>query len=109
MTKIAEVKEFTGLAELIKQVQAGNEVVLTDGNKPVAKIISVTAKEMIPGAPLKIESLKGHRVLTLTISQAEIAEEMFVPGWPPTKKFTKKDEKKLLREIHEDRKKHRGA
>lgn len=110
MTKTAEVNEFTGrLAELVKQVQAGNEVLLTEGNKPVAKIILATAKEMTPGAPLKIESLKGHRVLTPKISQSEVMEEMTRSGWPPTKKFTKKNEEALLREIHEDRKKHRGA
>ncbi len=85
MTKTAEVKQFTGLAELVKLVQAGNEVVLTKGNKPVAKIISTN------------------------ISQSNVLDEMKSAGWPPTRKFTKKDEQELLREIHEDRKKHRGA
>ena len=79
MTKTAEVNEFTGrLAELVKQVQAGTEVLLTEGNKPVAKIISATAaKEIILGVPLKFESLKGHRVLTPAISRSELADEMF--------------------------------
>ena len=41
MKMTAEVEEFGGrLAELVKQVQAGNEVVLTNGNKPVAKLVS---------------------------------------------------------------------
>ena len=110
MTKTAEVKEFTGrLGELVKQVQAGNEIVLTEGHKPVAKIIQANAKEIPPGTPFKIESLKGHRVLTPEISTAEVMEEMTSAGWPPTEKFTKEDEADLLREIHEDRKKHRGA
>jgi prevent-host-death family protein len=78
MTKTAEVSEFTGkLAELVKQVQAGNEVLLTQERKPVAKIVSTSEKEIVSRAKLQIRSLKGHRVLTPTISQSELAEEMF--------------------------------
>jgi prevent-host-death family protein len=77
MTKIAEVNEFSGrLAELVKQVQAGDEVVLTQGNKPVAKIVSAT-EEKVSGATIEIHSLKGHRILTRVISQSELADEMF--------------------------------
>jgi antitoxin (DNA-binding transcriptional repressor) of toxin-antitoxin stability system len=65
------------LAELVKHVQAGNEVLLTQSNKPVAKIVSASEKAIFPGAPMQIRSLKGHRVLTPTISQGELAEEMF--------------------------------
>ena len=78
MTTTAEVNEFTGrLAELVKQVQAGNEVVLTQERKPVAKIVSTSEKETVSGTTLKIRSLKGHRVLTPVISQSELADEMF--------------------------------
>ena len=46
MTMTAEVKELAGqLAELVKQVQAGNEVLLTQGNKPVAKLVPAGAPE----------------------------------------------------------------
>jgi prevent-host-death family protein len=77
MTTTAEINEFTGkLAELVKQVQAGNEVLLTQGRKPVAKIVSASEKEMTSGS-LQIHSLKGHRVLTPKISQSELADEMF--------------------------------
>jgi antitoxin (DNA-binding transcriptional repressor) of toxin-antitoxin stability system len=65
------------LAELVKHVQAGNEVLLTQSNKPVAKLVSASEKAVSPGAPLQIRSLKGHRVLTPIISQGELAEEMF--------------------------------
>lgn len=65
------------LVELVKQVQAGNEVLLTQSNKPVAKLISASEKAISPGVPLRIRALKGHRVLTPTISQDELAEEMF--------------------------------
>ena len=78
MTTTAEVNEFTGrLAELVKQVQDGNEVLLTQGRKPVAKIVSTSEKEIASGTTLKIHSLKGHRVLTPVIPQTELAEEMF--------------------------------
>ena len=78
MTKTAEVNEVNGrLAELVKQVQAGNEVVLTERNKPVAKLVSASEKEITPGTTLQIHSLKGHRVLTPNISQSELADEMF--------------------------------
>jgi prevent-host-death family protein len=78
MTTTTEVNEFTGkLAELVKQVQAGNEVLLTQERKPVAKIVSTSEKEVVSSAKLQIHSLTGHRVLTPVISQSELAEEMF--------------------------------
>jgi prevent-host-death family protein len=78
MTTTAEVNEFTGrLAELVKQVQAGNEVLLTQERKPVAKIVSTSEREIVSGTTIQIRSLKGHRVLTPVISQSELADEMF--------------------------------
>lgn len=78
MTKTAEVSEFTGrLAELVKQVQAGDEVVLTQSNKPVARIVAASDKQTAPGTLLQIRSLKGHRILTPAISQSDLADEMF--------------------------------
>lgn len=65
------------LADLIKQVQAGNEVLLTQGNKPVAKLVPAVEKAVSSGTPLRIRSFKGHRVLTPVISQGELAEGMF--------------------------------
>jgi antitoxin (DNA-binding transcriptional repressor) of toxin-antitoxin stability system len=65
------------LAELVKQVQAGNEVLLTQRNRPVAKLVSAVEKTIFRGAPLQIRSLAGHRVLTPVISQGELAEELF--------------------------------
>jgi prevent-host-death family protein len=65
------------LAHLIKQVQAGDEVVLTHGNKPVAKIVSAAEKGIFSGTASNIRSIKGHRVLTPVISQGELAGEMF--------------------------------
>ncbi len=65
------------LADLVKQVQQGNEVLLTQSNKPVAKLVPASEKTVPLGAPLQIRSLKGHRVLTPVISQGELAVEMF--------------------------------
>ena len=74
----ADVKEVAGkLAEFVRQVEAGHEVVLTRAEKPVAKLVPASEKDIAPGVPLKFRSLKGHRVLTPVISQAELAEEMF--------------------------------
>jgi len=75
MTVIKEVGA-AHLADLVKQVQAGNEVLLTQGDKPVARIVSAHM-EAGNGATLRIRSLKGHRVLIPAISQGELAEELF--------------------------------
>ncbi len=85
MTKTAEVKQFTGLAELVKLVQAGNEVVLTKGNKPVAKIISATVSQSIED------------------SEAEFHRAVELAGGEPKKRFTKKDESMVNRIIKEYR------
>ncbi len=65
------------LADLIKQVQAGHEVLLTQGNKPVAKIVSASEVANSSGTALNIRSIKGHRILTQVISQGDLAQEMF--------------------------------
>ena len=78
MTTTAEVNDFAGrLAELVERVQAGDEVLLTQGHKPVARLVSAVNEEASPRAALRVRSLKGHQVLTPVISQAEIAEELF--------------------------------
>lgn len=65
------------LADLVKEVQAGNEVLLTQGDKPIAKLISCEEIQVVKGSPLRIRSLNGHRVLTPVISQQDLADEMF--------------------------------
>ena len=67
------------LAELLKQIQAGNEIVVTQDQKPVAKLIS-TALEKDKTKPVwKLHGIKGHRVLKPDFTHAEIADEMFGP------------------------------
>ena len=77
MTTTAEIKEPAGqLAELLKLTQAGQEVLLTLGNKPIARLTpAVTAK--VTDTTIHIRSFTGHRVLTPVIAQAELADEMF--------------------------------
>ncbi len=78
MTTTAEVNEFTGrLDELVKRVQSGNEVLLTQGHKPVAKIVFASENEIASGTTFQVRSLTGHRVLTPVISQSELADEIF--------------------------------
>ncbi len=38
----------TALPDLIKEVQAGNEVLLTQGNKPVAKLVPALERVAAP-------------------------------------------------------------
>jgi antitoxin (DNA-binding transcriptional repressor) of toxin-antitoxin stability system len=65
------------LAELLKQVQAGHEVVLTKDHKPVAKLVPAPAENHVAAKPWKLHSLKGHKVLIPNFTHAEIADEMF--------------------------------
>jgi antitoxin (DNA-binding transcriptional repressor) of toxin-antitoxin stability system len=58
-------------------VQAGAEVLLTQGNKPVAKQVSAGEATAATRPALQIRSLKGLRVSTPDIPQAELAEEIF--------------------------------
>jgi antitoxin (DNA-binding transcriptional repressor) of toxin-antitoxin stability system len=67
----------TVLPDLIKQVQAGNEVLLTQDSKPVARLVPAAEKPAVHTCGLDIPSITGHRVLTPNISQRDIAEEMF--------------------------------
>jgi prevent-host-death family protein len=78
MTTTAEVKDVVGqLAELVERVRTGDVVLLTQENKLVAKLVPASEQERPQAPRLNLSSLKGHRVLTPAISQAEIAEEMF--------------------------------
>lgn len=75
---IVTAKIGTGeLAELIRKLQAGAEVLLTQGNRAVAKLVSADGETGATRPGLHIRSLKGRRVLTPVIPQAELAEEMF--------------------------------
>lgn len=76
MMMTTEIKDAK-LADLVKQVQAGNEVLLTQNNLPVAKLVSAAEKPSDPRRKLSIRSFTGHQALTPAISQSDLAEEMF--------------------------------
>lgn len=76
MTVIKEVGA-AHLEDLVKQVQEGNDVLLTQGSKPVARIVPAGEAPTGNGMTLRIRSLEGHQVLTPVISQEELSEEMF--------------------------------
>jgi prevent-host-death family protein len=65
------------LRELLEEVKAGNEVLLTQNHKPVARLIPAPSTSTKDGSALRVRSLKGHRVLARNISQGDLAEEMF--------------------------------
>jgi prevent-host-death family protein len=65
------------LRELIDEVQAGNEVLITKDHKPVARLLPAQGTQPKSRATLRVKSLTGHRVLATSISQAELADEMF--------------------------------
>jgi antitoxin (DNA-binding transcriptional repressor) of toxin-antitoxin stability system len=60
------------LADLLKQVQAGNEVLLMQGDKLVARLVAARETTSPGTSPLRIRSLKGHRVLAPVISQEDL-------------------------------------
>ncbi|MGA9777105.1 MAG: AbrB/MazE/SpoVT family DNA-binding domain-containing protein [Limisphaerales bacterium] len=66
-------------------------------------------KGLKPNSPLRVTEIGGGLYITPipAPSEAEIKRVMTLAGWPPTRRFTKKDERELLRDIHEDRKKRR--
>jgi prevent-host-death family protein len=84
MTTTAEISELTGqLAELVKQVQAGNEALLTEGNRPVARLVPALGQSI--GRCLA-NSSKSVSVVRMRIpwrtATAQISKSMAVP-WTP--------------------------
>jgi antitoxin (DNA-binding transcriptional repressor) of toxin-antitoxin stability system len=81
MTTVTQVGEAQ-LADLLKQVQAGNEILLVAGDKPVARLTAVAevpVQESSSRDPsvLQIRAIEGPRVLIPNFTRAELAEEMF--------------------------------
>ncbi|HEY3932625.1 MAG TPA: AbrB/MazE/SpoVT family DNA-binding domain-containing protein [Verrucomicrobiae bacterium] len=68
-------------------------------------------KGLRPNSPLRVTEIGEGLYITPVPepTEPEILRVMKLAGWPPTKRFTKKDERELLRDIHEDRKKHRRS
>lgn len=64
------------LSDLLKHLQAGDEVLLTEGSKPVARLVAALQKDSAPAGAFQVRSFKGHRVLTPIISGSDLADEM---------------------------------
>jgi antitoxin (DNA-binding transcriptional repressor) of toxin-antitoxin stability system len=80
MTTTADLKDLAGnLPGVITQVLAGNEVILTNATKPIARILPIPENKQTPKPlpQLKIWASSRPRVLTPKIAGAGIAEEMF--------------------------------
>jgi prevent-host-death family protein len=75
MTVTAEVGTQQ-LADLVKQVQAGDEVLLTQGNKPVAKIVSASGNGN-SSAPRSLSSARHDHVLRLAQQPPNLADNHF--------------------------------
>jgi len=78
VTVTAEI-EAGQLAELVKQVQAGHEVLIVEGDRLVARLVPAVEGSAAMGTSLHIPIFKGRQVLTPVISGADIAEDMFGP------------------------------
>jgi antitoxin (DNA-binding transcriptional repressor) of toxin-antitoxin stability system len=76
MTIVAEIKPGE-LADLVQKVLAGDEILFTQGQRPVAKLIQASEEAKTPRSNFTIRSISGHQVLTPNISQEELADEMF--------------------------------
>jgi antitoxin (DNA-binding transcriptional repressor) of toxin-antitoxin stability system len=66
------------LREILREDRAGNEVVITEKNEPVARVVAMTkAHEEIPKSPRKffLETFPG-KVLKPHFTHFEIMEEM---------------------------------
>jgi bifunctional DNA-binding transcriptional regulator/antitoxin component of YhaV-PrlF toxin-antitoxin module len=68
-------------------------------------------KGLKPNARLRVTEIGEGLYITPVPepTEAEFEQVVKLSGGPPTKRFTKKDERMLLRIIHEDRKKNRRA
>ena len=80
MTTLAEVNGLDRRTqELIKQVKLGNDVVLTEANTPVARIVPV-ATESKTEAPTSLKFQSFHLGSKKPLeSKSELADEMISP------------------------------
>jgi antitoxin (DNA-binding transcriptional repressor) of toxin-antitoxin stability system len=78
MTTTADFAKLAGaLPEVVSQVLAGKEVVLTEADKPIARIVPILNGGSRPLPLLKIQSFSRPQVLTPNLTGSEIAEDMF--------------------------------
>ncbi|MGO8765453.1 MAG: AbrB/MazE/SpoVT family DNA-binding domain-containing protein [Limisphaerales bacterium] len=68
-------------------------------------------KGLKPNARLRVTEIGEGLYITPVPepTEGEIRQVMKLAGWPPKKRLTESDDRELLRDIHEDRKKHRHS
>ena len=76
MTMTAELSA-SRLADLVREVQAGNEVVVMDNNRAVAKLVPANNGSRPESKLFRMRSFADRKILTPTISHGDLAEEMF--------------------------------
>lgn len=76
MTMTAELNA-SQLADLVRKVQAGNEVIVMDKNQAVAKLVPASNGSKSVARSFKMRTFADRKILTPTVSQQELAEEMF--------------------------------
>jgi len=67
--KVAEAK--THLSELLAKVEAGEEVIISRGNKPIAKLSRIRSENNVEAL---IAEIKAQRLTRQTTTQDEIRE-----------------------------------
>ncbi|MBX3747151.1 MAG: type II toxin-antitoxin system prevent-host-death family antitoxin [Verrucomicrobiae bacterium] len=90
MTKTADVKDVAAhFTEWLKEVAAGHEVLVTENDSPVARLVSPTtrvrdpAPRNVPRPPenlagwIRANAHQGRPRSHLPVSQSELADEMF--------------------------------
>jgi prevent-host-death family protein len=79
MTRTTEVQEFVRrAAEWVKQVQSGDEVLLTQDSQPVARLVPTSPAAAHPPRSLRLpKALPGRWVGAAVLDTGELAEEMF--------------------------------
>ena len=60
MTTIKMHQAKTELSKLVARAQAGEEIIIARGNKPVAKIVPVEGEVKMPRKPGALKHLKGN-------------------------------------------------
>lgn len=76
MTMTAELSA-SQLEDLVREIQAGNEVVVMDKNHPVARLVPANGVPKGGARKFKMRSFPNRKVLTPVISQEEGADELF--------------------------------
>ncbi len=79
MTKTAEAGELAKhLMEFLDDVKAGHEVLVTRGQKPVARLVPLPAPaKHQPRSVLNLRSLPGRWIGENVIKGSDLADEMF--------------------------------